>query len=113
MASVTAIESGHDFITLYFNNAKEMEGAGKALHAYMKRINFSYLPLQRKDMRHLPGDVPHFHNGIDAVKGPHFHIVYPHRPTPKDWEILEQLLTARLVGVPISHIPLHEREEIS
>lgn len=107
---LTYLESGYDFITLYFKTATEMREASENLYRYMHRISFKYLDMQRKNFMHKPGDVPHFHNGIDATKGPHVHILYPHRPTEEDWKELKEILGRRLVSIDITDV---KNEEIS
>jgi thiamine kinase-like enzyme len=101
MAKVSYLESGYDFITLYFKDHKTMDLAGKRLYAFLKRVSFKHLDLQRENMVHKPGDVPHFHNGIEATKGPHFHILYPHRPTEDDWQELQDIACKRLVDIQL------------
>lgn len=101
MTDVTQLESGYDFITLYFKSSSEMLQASKRLYSYLSRTDFEHTKLQRKNFMHQPGDVPHFHNGIDATKGPHIHIIYPERPTENDWEELRGMLARRLVNINI------------
>lgn len=108
--NIVALESGYDFITFYFKDSRDLNDAAIRLYKYMKRVDFKHLDLQRKNFAHLPGDVPHFHNGIDATKGPHFHILYPHRPTKSDWDELTNLTQAKLVN--ITGLP-GENKEIS
>lgn len=85
-------EHGYDFITLYFEKGDENRLAGIAVYNHFKKIGFEHIELQRKEFRHLPGDVPHFHpDGAitdywDSIH--HFHILYPNEPTQEDWEYL-------------------------
>ena len=108
MHKVTVLESGYDFITLYFKTHNEMALAAKKLYSFMKRVEFKQLDLQRKNLVHKPGDVPHFHNGIDATKGPHFHIIYSRRPNQRDWKILNRMLKSKLVQIDLSKEIEHE-----
>jgi len=101
MTKVTCLESGYDFITLYFETTQDTVLAAKRLYNYLVRVNFDHLDLQRKNLTHKPGDVPHFHNGIDATKGPHSHIIYPHRPTEQDWDTLKTILQHKLVQIEL------------
>ena len=100
-AKVTALESGYDFFTLYFEDPITLRGASKRFYNYLPRVNFEHLELQRVNMTHKPGDVPHFHNGIAATKGPHFHIIYPDRPTNEDIELIKSICNSRLVDINI------------
>lgn len=90
---VISLESGFDFITLYFDRHMEMRNSSKRLFRHCTRFNQKYLQLdiQRKDFIHRPGDIPHFHNGIGA-NGYHFHILYPSRPTKEAWDELRTVL---------------------
>lgn len=99
MYNVTLIESGYDFITLYFKTHAEMSEVAEILYPHMKKIAFKHYNLQRKNLIHRPGDVPHFHNGVDATEGPHFHIIYPHRPTIDDFEELKSMLSRKKVNI--------------
>jgi hypothetical protein len=99
MIDITHLESGYDYITLYFEKHGEMTKHIEKLYKYMIRVDFKYLDIQRKNLVHKPGDVPHFHNGIDATLGPHVHVLYPHRPSEEDWEELKTMLKHRLVGI--------------
>ncbi len=104
MSKVIELESGYDFITLYFETLKETNDAAESLYRFCsirvspKTIDMN---LQRKNFVHKPGDVPHFHNGIEATKGAHFHIIYSDRPSEKEWEELRELLTYRLVDISL------------
>ena len=105
MSKVLGLESGYDFITLYFKTLKETNEAAKRLYKFCStRVSPKTIAmgLQRRNFVHKPGDVPHFHNGIDATEGPHFHIIYAHRPSEKEWEELRELLAYRLVGISLS-----------
>ena len=108
MAKVICTESGYDFITLYFTTQLEALDAGERLWKYLVRVGFKNLDIQRKNLIHKPGDVPHFHNGVDADKGPHFHILYPSRPTDEDWAELKELLGRRLVDIQLDGDTPHE-----
>lgn len=86
----TEIEIGYDFISLYFKNPQELYDYSRELYRLFKRFEiFPYFELQRKDFAHQPGDIPHFHNGIDEMR-PHFHIIYPHKPTKTDLDFLNK-----------------------
>lgn len=110
MDKVIALESGYDFITLYFDDHNKMNAAAERLYAYLKRVNFKYLDIQRKNLLHKPGDIPHFHNGVEATIGPHFHVLYPHRPTDSDWAELKHYCNAKLVSIDLTDVT---NEEIS
>jgi hypothetical protein len=95
---VRSTESGYDFITLYLKDKIEVEVVSRLLYNEFKRIRYENLELQRKNFMHLPGDVPHFHNGFEGAL-PHFHIIYERRPTAEDWQKL--ISTAKRVGISI------------
>ena len=107
-ADVTYLESGYDYITIYFKCPTVLREASKRLYNYSKRANFEHYDMQRKNFSHLPGDVPHFHNGIDATLGPHLHILYPHRPTEEDWEELKVMLKSKLVNINLDDSTINE-----
>jgi len=110
MYRINNLESGYDFITLYFESHKEMEEAATKLYRYMKRVGFKHYDVQRKNLTHKPGDIPHFHNGTPASKGPHFHVIYPDRPEKQDWEELINMCKSKLVEIELNDF---ENEEIS
>lgn len=110
MYRTSTLESGYDFITLYFEDAIQLREASRKLYKFAQRVNFEYMDLQRKDFLHKPGDIPHFHNGTEATKGPHLHVIYPHRPTQRDWDVLKEMCSSRLVGIELN---IKDNEEIS
>lgn len=93
MIKVAHIELGYDFITLYFPSWKDMTTFAIKSEDKLRRLKFPHMELQRKEFRHLPGDVPHFHSTGDAKElwgdnYHHFHIIYPTTPTDEDLEYL-------------------------
>lgn len=96
MIEVRHLESGYDFISLYFKGSNDLKAFSEAFYKKCKRINYRYMELQRKNFRHLPGDVEHFHTDGDArdywgEEFRHFHIILPRKPQAEDWEELYEL----------------------
>jgi hypothetical protein len=88
---ITKLETGYDFVTLYVKTKLEAVQLGKSAYRLLLRRKFKYMDLQRKNLSHKPGDVPHFHNGFEGAE-PHVHIIYPDRPTQEDIDYLQDLM---------------------
>lgn len=95
---ITDIEIGDHFITYYFDSHKNMTDIARKLYKFLPRVEFPYMDLQRRNFSHQPGDVPIFHNGIQATKGPHIHVIYPNRPSSQDIVDMDEYIQHRLVG---------------
>ena len=88
-------EKGVDFITFYFTKLQVANEYAKRLYSYLSSTKWKHIHLQRKNFMHLKGDPEHFHSdghAADYWKAfRHFHIIYPHKPTKKDWDELYKL----------------------
>jgi len=103
---VTHTEHGYDFISLYFKDTKDLRSYSEIAFKRLKQLGFKHMELQRKNFRHLPGDVPHFHSDGEAkdlwdTRYHHFHILYPHKPTSEDWEYLYTHLNNEARGMKL------------
>lgn len=101
---VTSTEHGYDFITFYFKGLNETNEFAAILYNRFKDIGFEHMHLQRENFAHLPGDPDHFHtDGLANDYWPgafrHFHIIYPNKPTEKDWEYLRKNANIRKLGL--------------
>lgn len=82
------VEFGSHFITLYFPTNQRLYEVSSGLYKIFEGLkNFKHFELQRRNFAHLPGDIPIFHGGIDEFR-PHFHIIYPYKPTQADLDFL-------------------------
>ena len=90
------------FITVYCDNKLGMMKLGTDLWHLFRRVDPELWGIQREDLRHLPGDVPHFHphacteacpDPSVCMKGEpnlyredyfHFHVLYKEPVTMSD-----------------------------
>ena len=82
---ITDIEWGDHFVTFYGDDKKGILDLGTLL---WRNLPQEYQKNQRRNLAHLPGDVPVFHkqgNPIELGKeNPyHFHILFTDKPTEK------------------------------
>lgn len=89
---VRSVEQGNNFISLYFDTAKERNEYATVLYHSFEN-NFPYISLQRRKFAHQPGDVPQFHvegnpRELGKKSWHHFHIIYPTELIESDWDFL-------------------------